>query len=599
MDASERVKECQRASVGEWLSRPIKWQIPVYQRHYSWDAADESGPIHLLWETIEDQTNKRLEGKNPPAHYLGAVLVESKTPSVETERFTFDVVDGQQRLTTIQIALLALIKIVDKHKWGNDIKTELGEYVFLEGGPRLFPTNFDRPQFQRVLYEGSGMLYGGVNTISDENADRSKIISAFEFFKKQYSALLKKSTERHEEGEIVRAIKETLTRGFDLVQIVLRKDDRAQEIFESLNNYAKPLTIFDLVRNNVFYRAGDSSESLFNNEVWQQLEDTYWEGKAGKGQTHIESYLLRSLVARSRANVRFNRHDILKRYKEFAKEFDSVEEEVRTLVEYVPIYRYLDSGEGTTPLEGTQFNFFRYGVTHRDFYPVIFRIVRCDKNKEQKRRMIKLLESYLVRREVCGLTKRNQNLLAANICAQLGDEPSYDALRVALISRKGDSGVFPNDERVKSDCEHVQFYGSVLQRYIFDKIEISMHRPGAERVVVDRDILTIDHILPQGWEENNEWRQMVLSDGVHTEGDANFCLPTIGNLTLMSRSNNSRKSNRPLEEVKGLLEEGVLLLNRELANETTWGVGKIRERSRTLAARICKVWPDDILDEVL
>ena len=54
-----------RQSIGEWLSRPFMWRIPVYQRHYAWDATAESGPVHLFWDTVKEQTIARLEGKAP------------------------------------------------------------------------------------------------------------------------------------------------------------------------------------------------------------------------------------------------------------------------------------------------------------------------------------------------------------------------------------------------------------------------------------------------------------------------------------------------------------------------------------------------------
>ena len=149
-----------RRSVKKWLSLPFQWRIPVYQRHYSWDSSDEAGPINILWETIREQAKKRIKGEKPSPHYLGAVLVDKKERGNSLEGIVhYDVVDGQQRLTTIQLALLALIETTKKNPLDSDeqqlenLKEEFKKYIFLEekSNPKLNPTNFDFAQYKAVI----------------------------------------------------------------------------------------------------------------------------------------------------------------------------------------------------------------------------------------------------------------------------------------------------------------------------------------------------------------------------------------------------------------------------------------------------------------
>lgn len=581
----------------------------------------ESGPIHLFWETVKEQTVARLRSETPPGHYLGSVLVDNKTKRDASDGITrYDVVDGQQRLTTIQIALLALVKVAADHRCNNEINAEVKKYAFFsepvtgftEGDIRLNPTNFDRKQFQEVLSDVFDIrACGGKSSVSRENANKSKIVSTFDFFKKHYAFLVEKQQD-HEPSKILRAILSALTEGFDIVRIVLRETDKAQRVFESLNNYAKPLTTFDLIRNNVFYRAagvaGNKDVQLFNTDEWQQLECPYWEGKADNRKigwsTHIEAYVARMLAAErmfaSPKDLRFDRNSIFKTYQKFAGRHSSIEEEIGALVRYADVYQYLDGHVNRPPAAAdVDFGVFRYDVwKNRDFYPVLFVIADGNANNEEKQRMIQLLESYVIRRSVCGLSSRNYNKQALTICEALGGECSYESLSGALKSGDKKTVLFPDDATVKEACSRNKFYGSVFDRYVFEEIEKSMYDVGMESVVAKQSELTIDHILPQGWEANPEWVSIVL-DKAGTQNDTvvltvNSHLHTIGNLTLMSRHNNSAKSNHSFEEVKGLLAKNKLSLNSDLAKEESWNVEKIAARSKELADLICRIWPYDI-----
>ena len=616
-----RPKDHHRQTVGVWLKRPFVWRIPVYQRHYEWKADNKSGgPITLFWETVKKQTIARLDGDVLPRHYLGAVLVDEKPKQGATTGIThYDVVDGQQRLTTIQLALLALISVAKDHGFDSEMKEKLGDYVLSDKEnqkPLLFPTNFDKDQFEEVLFRTYRGFrgFGEMGNVSQENAEKSKILEASKFFKEQYAELVDEQS-AHEPQKVLHAIRSALTDGIDIVLIVLEESDEAQQIFESLNSVAERLTTFDLIRNNVFYRAGSGKdEELFGTQAWQGLEHRYWADYADLAKTnrttHIEAYIARMLVAERAfdGNVRFDRNNIVETYRsKFAKRYSSIDDEIKNLVRYTGVYLHLarkDEEEampaGANNDFGIDFGVFRYRVwKSRDFYPVLFRIAHCSADIAEKRRMVALLESYVIRRSVCGLSIGDYNKRAAALCTSLGDKPGYESLRDTMHKLDKDSALFPKDDQVADGCAKENFYKQKhFSRYVFEKIELSLHDARAERVVVPEGVLTIDHILPQGWEENLEWRKIVLGeDGVRDELKVltvNAHLHTIGNLTIMSGRNNSQKSNRPLDEVKELLMDSTVKLNRELVKEATWNVEKIAARSKYLAAKICKIWPYDI-----
>ena len=596
-----------RKTVGEWLSLPYEWRIPVYQRHYSWDADKDPSPIHLLWKTVAEQTKKRLDGEKTKQHYLGAVLVDFKTARDASDGFIrYDVVDGQQRLTTIQIALLALAKVGKKKNYNSETWKKLQRYVFCDHEkdeprlPRLRPTNFDRDQFKMLLYKATGDLPElGKQEVDAEIAQKSRITAACRFFEDAVESIVEEH-ELHGSHKVIDAILKSLLEGFDLVRIVLSEDDDAQGIFESLNSYAEPLTTFDLIRNNVFRRAAEIEpgldEKVFYSPEWQQLEHPYWEGSAerrkGSGAKHIEAYIARMLVSTMKKEVHFNRNEIFKSYIEFSlsSEFTSIGEEVDALRCYTSTYRYLngDTDEcGELPVE---LGVFSYKVwPSRDFYPVLFTLAGSDASHEEKEKMVRLLESYVVRRGICKLTAEGYNKVAVVICKDMADIVSYERLFDLLSRFEGDSILFPSDEEVREACVEKEFYGNKYQKYVFMKLEQHAAQDDIERG--DFNVQSVDHILPKAWDQDVGWLTklagvdpLVIERHVHT----------IGNLTPMSTKRNSKKSNRSWDDSKKLLEISPMAINRELVMHEKWDIDRIRKRSDDLAERICKIWPYDI-----
>lgn len=597
------------------MSRPFTWRIPVYQRHYAWDAENESGPVHLFWETVEDQTVARLEGKAPPPHYLGAVLVDEKAQQDPlSEKKDFDVVDGQQRLTTIQLALLALIKVAEER--GAAAKEALGKYIFSDTEneeAKLWPTNFDNKQYRTVLFEVYGEIMARRVLMSDENAKKSKVMVNFEFLERRFRNLIARYEDDFGVNKVIQKLRITILSGFDLVLIALRETDEAQKVFESLNNYSKPLTTFDLIRNHVFYRAAQDGHNkdvdLFNMPIWQKLEDPYWDEAAGqrtKGDqnTHIEAYIARMLVAKMRdENIKFNRNDIFKAYKKFSNNYPKVVEEVESVGEYTDIYKYLATGTEKNPVTGFRFGVFRWDAwTNKDFYPLIFVILKSGIDILEQQKMIDMLESYVVRRGVCGLPSGNYNKDTASMCKRIGEHPRYAVLREVLTISEKETSRFPEDEEVRYECLTANFYKSPFNAYILEEIvKWKDESMGDEIDIHHEKKLAVDHILPQGWMQNLAWKNALLKQGGGSQNeDALFeisvrqHIDTIGNLTLMSRGRNSRKSNKSWDSAKKLLRESGFQMNRELAEKSEWGLSEIEARSRDLADVICQRWPFDI-----
>ena len=627
--------EISRRTIRQWLSRPFQWRIPVYQRHYSWDAKEEAGPIHLFWEdTVKKQALARIKAKKsgkmiPHPHYFGAVLVEKKEISMDGVQ-PFDVVDGQQRLTTLSVALFAIIGLAIKNGLDGKIKSELANYVFTDEkviknetikpeDQKLLPTNYDREQYKNLLLHAYKKQDGG-DKKRKPNHDKSMVVRACNFFRDEFEEFVIANDKGDPEIPL-RALLDTLLDGFDIVVIPLAKSDEAQLVFEAMNNTARPLTTFDLIRNNIFYRADKEEprldEKLFDTDEWQEFEDTFWEEPFNKegDDKHIETYIARMLVAKQKRFLLLNRESIFKEYKTFAAEFKDKGEkidsmtgvvgaEIQDISEYVDTYQYLvgKSQVANPTTEGkVECNFGYFKEYHKEsvvFLPLIFTIATCDASVEEKQKMIDLLHSWYIRRRICELTG-DYNKQIPTICKVLGAKPSYGKLYKFLAEHDEDTStkVLPSDKKVESALLSRNFYKDrKFARYVFGHIVLyeTTESRNDKRDLVG---LTIDHIFPTSWDET-KWENVVKNDD-YDEVDTK--IQTIGNLTPMEKGVNSGKSNLTWGECKkstdgarGWLVQSDLKMTRDLADKPKWDLDEIDARTKELARAICDIWPAEI-----
>ena len=226
------------------FDRDVQYIIPLFQRHYVWDEDNQWAP---LWEDIIKRTDQNLSGSQT-SHFTGAIVVHQKMANLD-EVPKFEIIDGQQRLTTFQIILCALrdrclcLKsedtkygeianqakryLLNQEIWDSDVTDE--EY-------KLVPTEYDRDSFQALVKGRTDQSSGNIK-------------DAYDYFKKKIISDMGTDQDK------MRNLFNSLRGSFSFVQILLDSDDEPERIFESLNARGKSLLQFDLLRNNLFMRA--------------------------------------------------------------------------------------------------------------------------------------------------------------------------------------------------------------------------------------------------------------------------------------------------------------------------------------------------------
>jgi hypothetical protein len=351
------------------LQERQQWVIPVYQRTYTWDIKPDK-QIPKLWEDLKERANDVLQDSKVKPHFFGAIIYSepSEQPfGTVNKRF---LVDGQQRITTFNLAICALREIARDKKFDR-LVAAANEYIFNAKSPsmadpnrehfKLWSSSFDRPYFMIIAQKSASEVRSAFPTHFSKNGNINfgqapKILAAYWYLKDQIELFVsEKRVEGIEPERVLDALMAGFLTGFQLVVVQLGKEDDAQSIFSSLNGNAEPLTSFDLIRNDIFHRARRTLEDndLLYNDQWKQLETSFWKTEVKQGRLkrpRTDHLITHTLVAETGQDV--NVGQVANEYMKYAekKAFSSVSHEIQNLLKYARSYAVMENKKEETSL---------------------------------------------------------------------------------------------------------------------------------------------------------------------------------------------------------------------------------------------------------
>ena len=598
---------------------------------------------------------------------MGAVVREAHgTPSSRRVN-SFLVVDGQQRLTTFQIYLAAARDYAQCAGVENSVK-DIECYMFNDMSNRMedsdvekykvWPTEYDRELFTDILTAGREALhqkyrehfYKTRDQVYQRNGTPNLLGAYGYFFDCIKGAVegedldddlsetigtaeddqLALAADTGKAGEYMKrrldALWEVLVEEFKVVEITLEPDDDAQIIFETLNERSEPLLAADLVRNYIFLRAEgeqlrrtaterENVSNLFN-KYWKNFEESFWSAKETQGRYNLArtEFFLSNFIAGKTANeVKLSK--LYSEYKDFINKpkvrYPSVESELQDLWAYGAHYRRLLERKADDPLGNFANLLHPWDVT--TVYPLVLRLWSEEAmDEDEKKQCLPILLTFIVRRAVCGLTTKNYNKFFLSVLKHLESRGFSRRNLVEILTKQGsDSARLPNDTELEKSWLFSHIYQKILTpsrvRAVLEAIECKKRQRFQE---IDQlaDNLTVEHILPQNW--NEHWP---LANGecpsseeheqaVHIEEEndtrigqivrRNRLLNTFGNLTILTKPLNSHISNGPYKQKKTALDEhSVLILNREITRNEEWNEDRIEVRGKELFDVAQDLWP--------
>lgn len=601
--------------IGDVLKDQKRFIVPIYQRTYAWNIRPH---LETFFAQVEAKAGERLSGNRRYPHYMGALLVIPRGAYSFGRMEVLDVVDGQQRLTTFQLFLAALRDLA-RVLGETNISNLLGSLLLNANGPqlrepieryKLYPTAYDRKLFCDIIDLDANDLRKAYPEAFYKNGkvleNAPLPLRAWGFLRDEAAGFIDANGDQ---DRVVRLgeLSATLLESFHVIVITLDERDDAQVIFETLNAGGEPLAAMDLVRNDVFHRAtrsGENVEALLERR-WSTFETPFWKELSTRGRIRkprIDFFLSDTLAAETGRELLLT--ELYARYKRFVEEraFPNVDAELETLLRHAPTFRALVETTGDDELAHLARELAVFDVTTA--YPLVFVVAASDAATIEKGRIYRLIGSYVVRRTLCGLTAKNYNNVFLRIAAQLRSSGvSLDAAKAAFQALDGATARFPDDSELSAAISSRRQYGNIQQhrlRYILAQLELASRDRFDEATGVP-DGLTIEHVLPESWQEH--WP---LSDGSRASLDSFTGMSetqlksiaerealkhTLGNLTLLTAARNPSLGNLGFNTKRAMLQRSLLKLNVEIADGPEWSEAEIRARALRLANLATAVWP--------
>lgn len=551
--------------MGDLFDQNERLRIPSYQRRYSWEEEQFTD----LWRDLD---NIGPDG----THFFGTIVFMSGT-HVAGGTNEIDIVDGQQRITTVSILLCAIrdhlretydeddiaqrVESIDENLW---IVNRDGE----KQGMRLNLGNLDRESYQ-------SLVNGYINEIKN-----GKIKTAYEFFRDQLNT----------ECSGLDDVKEIHDRILDqliYVSITAKGHSEAYQLFETMNNRGLSLSPIDLMKNYLLMRAAnratadeDRVENLWGDIIknLDSLSDVN-----NPGVTFFRQYFMSSSILGIHEKITTKKlYD-----PTFIKTIDRADD-IETLLEDIREKSSLfckllqQDIDQFSPSENSEVNRLLRDSQIVSITPFTFflRAFSESEDVDLLKEIIQKSNALLIRRQICDRNTGPHDTIFNHLSQNAFE--STDPL--GYINRYLESeGRFPNDDQFKRHFTQEDFSRSDRTKYILSKIEEDHFGHGGKEVVQSRYQVHIEHILPTypGKNLTRLWLEpFEISDDEHDDFKKK-----IGNLTLLEEDPNISASNRSLEKKQEYYSENTtdFKMTHELQDKERWGISEIEARSEDLA----------------
>lgn len=551
--------DARKGNIYEILNGNKQFLIPVYQRFYSWDIDQ----CKRLWNDIVEMQKQGKLG-----HFVGSI-VNIAEQAMPTGVQKYMIIDGQQRMTTLTLLLLALRDYAIKNPDDKTINARRIDNMLLkneyeDGDERykLLLTETDRD-----------ILISLVEEKPIREGTRSRLIENYNFFAN------KLADKEIQPAEVYESIGK-----LQIVNITLdRAVDDAQAIFESLNSTGKELSESDLIRNYVLMGLEPSEQIYVYEHLWRPMEQLF---VYERQETVMDAFFRHYLTMK---NSRIPKKERV--YEEFKLyhlncEFGTIRELCKDLLDYAKYYtdivfvRNSDKGlkriyEDITDL--------RMEVS----YPFLLKIHRdCDEGLitlDELKEILTLCISYVLRRSICEIPTNSLNKTFATMKNFIRPDDYVNSVK-AFFLMLDSYKEFPDNDKFEVAFVSRDIYNMRNRNYILSRLENFKNKAP---IIIEG--YTIEHIMPQNKNLSREWQADLGNDWQEVQKKY---LHTIGNLTLTAY--NSEMSDRRFSEkmnMPGGFKESALRLNKYVVLQNTWNEEHIIERAKELAKKAETIWP--------
>ena len=539
-------------------SSDTKFIIPIYQRKYSWGIEENKKLYDDLISVIKTKSS---------FHFFGSIVSIYNDTGRDRE---YLIIDGQQRITSISLILIALYNLMQRKLIsGDEIHKEklINQYIVNQ-------YSSDENKLKLKLKEDDLYIYDSIYEGQDIE-DITHLSISYDYF---YNRILK--------GELTAKELLDAINSLSIVEIELKlSEDRPQLIFESLNSTGKNLTEADKIRNFIFMNKSIDLQNSLYKKYWKPIEMNTGD--------NISNFLRDYLMIKLKKVILYDKLYIV--FKEYISTISDIEIILQEMFLFSKGYKQIQKGDKMKELNSLLEDI---KIINGDISNIFILQALYDYNtgiisKKSLVEILKILESYLFRRMICKISNKSLYKLFLNIVDYIKEEEDYRENYIELFKfillKQIDSLRFPRDIEFKHAFFENDIYRLSTERklYIFNKLENYDNKEKLDiKNLIKDNILSIEHIMPQ--KLNDDWRREISGniEEVHSR-----YLHTIGNLTLTAyNSNMSNKSFFEKKTIKKGFIESRLKLNKFIATQDKWTEKEIIERAMMLYKDAINIW---------
>lgn len=537
--------------------------IPVYQRNYDWQLKQ----CERLFQDLED-----IIAVDRKKHFFGAVVGKP-------ESWTWVVIDGQQRLTTVSLLMLALanaLRAGDIESTDDELADKI-EMDYLRIG-----ASKERTKFKLKPVKDDDKAYKRLFGPEKDFISSSNITANYKYFRDR---IARTSLTADQLWEAIRRL--------EVMHLDLEDFDDAQRIFESLNSTGLELKEADKIRNFVLMGHESEKQTRLYEERWNPIE----ENSSFETDAFIRWYLTTKTARTPKEQ------DVYEAFKTYVtKKGRSTEEILDDLYEFSSYYRKIKqakTGDEKVNALLRRMNPMRGAVTIPFLMPVLRAVENGETTYHDLYDVLKIIESFVTRRFVVGIATNALNKIFATAFSDVSklrtdNQPMADIFAYTLLRRTG-SGRFPNDAEFREAFATKNMYAlrAAWREYLFDVLENGDSNDQRDIAEALRNgSITVEHIMPQTL--TPAWKEEL---GAEAEEVHQTWLHRIGNLTVTGY--NPFYSNSSFERKKTMdngFNSSPYRLNDMLKANHTWSLKQIEERTARFADQALQYWQTPTTD---
>lgn len=555
-----------------------RFVIPVYQRNYDWQ-------IEHCKRLYDDLIKVRRENRR--SHFFGSI-VSAKDDQLGMHEYL--IIDGQQRLTTVSLLLLALYDLLeegriqtDRNKLTEKIRDEflIDKYTEDETKIKLKPVKDDMQAYMALIDDINDPIKASNLTVN------------YNYF---YNRILRQEIQPEE-------LYDAFCR-LQIISINLGRDDNPQLIFESLNSTGLDLSEGDKIRNYILMGVQPTKlQERFYEKYWHRIEK-HTDYEVSAFTRDYLSIKTQATPAMKRVYLKFKDYVEMNPFANRETQENNAQKEflLGDLLNYAKRYEILlkaNSKIGELNSIIDRLNRFEATVTRPFLMEVIKHAEIGDSegnrlNEADLIEIFKIVESYLFRRQMCDIPTNSLKSIFASLNNEImrydGTIEDYvEKLKYTLLGKTA-SRIYPDDQMFAEglSTKHVYLMQSKNKKYIMERFE----NWGTKEVkdvwgLIEEGTYTIEHIMPQTL--TTAWKDELGPDYETIYEEWNDKLANLTLTAYNSRySNNSFEKKRDMEN--GFRHSGIRM-NQTIAQYDKWTAKELEERNDRLVSQARNIWP--------